>query len=466
MGLNGIGSTISAVSNSIEAFNVRLSYKQYYDLINNPSAMGAATQEYSRLYQLAKNAIAKIDSSGKIIGLYEKGKNMGQKFAGFFGYEEHNFLHVYRVAENSEMFANFINNNLKFFKGCESINPKIVKVTGIVHDLGMKDGGYIIFDDGTVQKIKYVVEHIDDFKNLKFNGGKTINLNSIDIEADLIRAMHPFNSSIEVLQNRGIFGEDSDMIATLAFLHSKSTSGVKVLQYGDDYLRQINEMFNKINNNSETLGVSIDLSRLVKMGNDGKAILDASGRYILDESVAGQLKTGSIALRVGDAHALKTGFNHGGSMIRVKTAKPLAEDSYRKTVELDELCSAEAQQSSISLIDANGDEFELLNSNPAHAFSKRIILGERSMYVEPDYRIVDGRLTYTYVVKDNNSPASTWLHGIQEKFGEYRGFQDIPQQVIIKMPKGTSSHLKEYYGELADRFSGPSDWLKIRVEVS
>lgn len=80
--------------------------------------------------------------------------------------------------------------------------------------------------------------------------------------------------------------------------------------------------------------------------------------------------------------------------------------------------------------------------------------------------IVEGdMLTYVHTVKTGECPASTWKFGIEEKFGEYRTYQGIKQQVVIELPKDSSDDLLSFYREQAENYMDDNKWLSIDIKI-
>lgn len=407
--------------------------------------------KYDAIVKFARQELGKVSS--KFAQLYEEGKFTGKLIRNFLGYEEHNFVHVQRVAAESLQIANVINQNIFSLEGCREIDLDIVYKAGLAHDLGMRKGGYILFDDGSLVKIDDVVANYELFKDKTYQGGKKkiSDFTLEELEGMLIRSQHPLNSAITVLQNRASLGQNADMIAILALVHSKSTSGVKNLMSES----QLSNMIKKLYDIQGNAGYYFDASKILEFDSSGNPLQNA-GNYVIKQDVLEQIRTGAIALRLGDAHALKTGFNHGGETITIEAINDLAKFCYEgRRFTVDELCEQEAKNASVKV----GEE-SLINDKKLEV-SKRIILGERNATVTST-KMVDGIMTYTYEIKSNSVPACTWLYGIKEKIGEYETFDTYGQRVIIELPSDMPDIIKSFYRNQAK--GAEENWLHIEIK--
>lgn len=407
--------------------------------------------KYDAIVKFARQELGKVSS--KFAQLYEEGKFTGKLIRNFLGYEEHNFVHVQRVAAESLQIANVINQNIFSLEGCREIDLDIVYKAGLAHDLGMRKGGYILFDDGSLVKIDDVVANYELFKDKTYQGGKKkiSDFTLEELEGMLIRSQHPLNSAITVLQNRASLGQNADMIAILALVHSKSTSGVKNLMSES----QLSNMIKKLYDIQGNAGYYFDASKILEFDSSGNPLQNA-GNYVIKQDVLEQIRTGAIALRLGDAHALKTGFNHGGETITIEAINDLAKFCYEECrFTVDALCEQEAKNASVKV----GEE-SLINDKKLE-FSKRIILGERNATVTST-KMVDGIMTYTYEIKSNSVPACTWLYGIKEKIGEYETFDTYGQRVIIELPSDMPDIIKSFYRNQAK--GAEENWLHIEIK--
>lgn len=456
----GAGSSILGESFDLRKYfkdskNVELSSK-----VNNKNPftemLSDKNKNYNALVADAKSKLYKLDQ--KLVKLYVQGKATGINVRNFIGYEEHNFVHVTRVAEESAKIVSLINANVANLDGYGRIDADVVYKAGLAHDLGMKSGGYVLFDDGTFVKIDDVVSNFEQFSSKTYNKGKILSKSTLEnVEGDLIRSQHPLNSAISVLQNREVFGENVDLIAILALSHSKSTSGVKNIMN----VEQLSSMVRKLYENQENGNYRFDISKILKCDANGNP-LEIDNSYVFASDVVEQIRSGSIALRAGDAHALKTGFNHGGEAILIESLEDLECVLYsldNNDYTLSDLCKLEADKSVIKIV-SEEQEIELIK-NKDMEFSKRIILGEKNTYVSST-DVVDGVLTYTHIVKSNTAPACTWLHGIEEKFGEYATYNNLKQSVVIELPKDAPVEIREFYNSQAKK--NEKDWLQIIVK--
>lgn len=366
-----------------------------------------------------------------LVDFYEDAKDLGVKNDVFLGYEEHNFVHVTRVADTSvsvlEQLNKMINDGtLKDFK---TIDSDIIYKAGLAHDLGMKDGGYSKYKltpDGNFMKDK------DGNKILV----KTFEKIPDNANGNVIRTNHSLNSAITVLQNKELFGDDSEMIACLAFIHSKSTSGVKDILDTNELASMIKCLYD----NAEECGYKFDINKFGHMDN--------LGQFVFNDGVAEQMRTGAVALRVGDAHAAKTGFNHGGGKLEIEKLPDSVVTTQNFKQDISKLCELEASDAKINV---NYNDSTIPLEGGSYDFSKRVVLGERNV-ITLDSRVENGTLIHTHVVKTESNPACSWVFGIKEKLGEYETFSAVPQKVEIQLPSDASPDLYLYYQEFINQY--------------
>lgn len=418
--------------------------------------------------RMAKDKLIKIHP--KLMKLYEEARISAKNLAFFLGFEEHNFLHVNRVADESVNVAAAISELIDNGKlnGYGKIDSDVLYKAGLAHDLGMKQHGFVVFGDKTMAAIDDIIENPYKYesqirKTLDLDASK--NLEDIfDLEGQLVRKYHPLNSAITVLQSPEVFGNNSEMVACLALIHSKSTSGVRnVDSYGE-----LSKMVQTLYENQKLNGQQIykfDASKIVECNAQGvplTQIVDGNEVYIFKEGVVDDFRSGAVALRVGDAHAHKTGFNHNGQAINIKE-NPTAEltISNSNNQKLKSLCELEASNAVVEIGNKNSTQL----AGGSYEYSKQIVLGESNAYTGNTY--VDGDvLTYDHFVKTSNSPACTWKHGISEKIGEYATFKNIKQKMNVYLPENASDDLLEFYLDQSTAFiknEKCGDWLEINI---
>ena len=376
----------------------------------------------------AKKELEKINT--KIVELYEDAKNSaGKKIEFFKGFEEHNFVHVSRVAHETVATSKVLNELIDkgIIKGCEKVDENTLFFSGLAHDLGMSNGGYKLIDD-----------KLYSISQLEGNLG------------EMVRKEHPFNSAIIVLQNKEIFGENSEFISCLALIHSKSNSGVGEVNSAKNLSELVRKLYRgekKVKDVNGNVVYEFDISKIVEVDENGKPLYQDAEKKIFKfkPGVQEQLKTAAICLRVGDAHARKTGFNHGGSQLKILSRTTSNEDNKDFLVYTEDL---------------KGERFFFSENDKGNLFSKQIILGERNTYNLPTTIEIDANgekyLTFNHYVKSSDCPKLTWKKGIAEKFGEYRSFattEGLKMRVNVILPKNMPSKIIDDYKEMAEEFS-------------
>lgn len=389
----------------------------------------------------------------------------------FHSFEEHNYVHITRVGEASYNEAVLLNQLIqkgKLPKGYGKVSPELLRLAGIVHDLGMRDQGYQLIR--TFEKSDTGVEV-----------EKSELAPLVDENGFAIRTWHPFNSAVTILQNRAIFGKDTEMLAVLAYLHSKSSSGVKSEQLVNSaYISNVVRILSENNTVNGQEVFSFNIGNLVQM-KDGQPIFEdstikvepkkhdvhtvKSKNYQFKGDTLGQIITGALALRMGDAHATKTGISHGGGIIEA-SKYPSIEDTLERLkdiattdVDVEALAQTEAEASDVT-IDLLGEK-QVLKDSPEDIISKRYIIGEQNAEVMKD-TIDSDTLVHTVQVKTELAPASTWLHGVVDKCGEYS--KDIIQDIIVILPEDTAETVRIFYQDQAAHFNNGSTNITIKIK--
>ena len=414
---------------------------------------------YRKKVHFAINEILK-KANPKLVELYDMGKKTGRGILGFRGYEEHNYLHVVRVANESVSVLKKFNSildgtangvklgdRLKISQYYGKISEDIIYYAGLAHDLGMILRTYSKYKLKTIDAEGIVRQ---EFQKV---GKDTIETKLYEkvfntLISDVIRKNHALGSAIIVLKEN-LFGTNNEMISVLAALHSKSSSGVK------DLLNEnaVKDVILDLYNNRENCGYNFDISKfgtLTEVVNSDGTIKQV---FDIDNEVLKQIRTGTYALRLGDAHAEKTGFNHGGGMFKIdKVPLPLSENSYADVKEFDNICFDEIKDAAVSVEYLDDGTIQVISGDTdvsgdrGFEFSKRVIFGERNVYpVQTEVR--DGHMVYIQEVKTTNTPACTVEHGIIEKFGEYNTATGIPQDVLVVLPEDTPEYIFRYYRE-------------------
>lgn len=414
---------------------------------------------YRKKVDFAINEILK-KANPKLVELYDMGKKTGRGILGFRGYEEHNYLHVVRVANESVSVLKKFNSildgtangvklgdRLKISQYYGKISEDIIYYAGLAHDLGMILRTYSKYKLKTIDAEGIVRQ---EFQKVGENTIETKLYEEVfnTLISDVIRKNHALGSAIIVLKEN-LFGTNNEMISVLAALHSKSSSGVK------DLLNEnaVKDVILDLYNNRENCGYNFDISKfgtLTEVVNSDGTIKQV---FDIDNEVLKQIRTGTYALRLGDAHAEKTGFNHGGGMFKIdKVPLPLSENSYADVKEFDNICFDEIKDAAVSVEYLDDGTIQVISGDTdvsgdrGFEFSKRVIFGERNVYpVQTEVR--DGHMVYIQEVKTTNTPACTVEHGIIEKFGEYNTATGIPQDVLVVLPEDTPEYIFRYYKE-------------------
>ena len=187
---------------------------------------------YTKEVKQAKEVLTKVDSSGRLVELYNEGIKTGSEYLTFLTYEEHNFAHVTRVAERSKATLNALYKLIDSgeIEGLKKIDNRIVYLAALSHDLGM---GHPVID----KNFKKFEGNIPKTREGGFN----------------IRKGHSNSSAAIVLEFSDVFKEDTEIISAVACIHSKSSSGV--LDIFND--AEISDMIEKLYNSTKERRIQI-----------------------------------------------------------------------------------------------------------------------------------------------------------------------------------------------------------------
>ena len=397
--------------------------------------------DYDEAVNSAKVRMTQYDP--RLTDIYDEGKATGATKPHFLGYEEHNYIHVTRVADESKDTMHALEQLIDEgnVSGLGKLDDGIIEASGLCHDTGMRAGGKAIPYNKKTGEFGTIGEIVDD------NG-------------DIIRGGHPSKSAVTVLENQ-IGGDDAEMVAALDFLHSKSNSGVKNI-VSDEQLAKMLQVIDE--NSAKGANYAFDITKF--------GTVDGNGTFIPDSEQFAKLKSGAIALRVGDARAAKTGFNQAGNMIDiVQSSDPSVTINSAKQIDfpslsakekesaLSSLCDLEAEQGVVDIVTRDGTRTAVAGGQ--YDFSRKVILGESNCACKPVY-VEDGMLVYVDEVLTEQAPASTLVHGLTEKFGEYASFKDIvKQKQIIQLPSDCSEEVFNFYKGILPQTDG---YAKLQID--
>jgi hypothetical protein len=381
----------------------------------------------------------------------------GKKIFEF--YDTHTQAHIKLVQENSIFELTKIQESLRL-RGPNSgfIDPigladrlsvENVGLGAKCHDLGMaKDGVYKhseIVDGEIVSEMRRITDKtgvtmtkviekkakstsvedaLSDIDNTDVSTKKSLETKQLSYE-DAIRESHTLNSALETLRILENVDCDKESIALEIFLHSKSNSGVSLLDLvGDE-------------NKAAWISAINDLEAAAKLA-DVK--FDKSKFYIggdLNVFKLEQVAMEALALRIGDSHAIKIRQSQAGHDLIASRDITYLPKSYDDEI---------IHNTAYIIRDGVSD----VVTNP---LSYKIIIGEQNVESMITSVNPDGTLVRTFTIFDEGAPYSTLEHGILERFGEYKsasGNIGDYQIVQINLPKGTPPEVKQLYEDILE----------------
>ena len=385
----------------------------------------------------------------KVAPAYENGVEIAKKIKdrGFDTYKEHNDLesgHIEKVREKSIEAADvlsqhFAENN---YNGLYSpnIDCKTVEMMAIYHDTGM---------DANIDAEK-------------FNG---------ELSAKQIRDAHSLQSAIHALRDRDFIESKSvnaDEVALGCLLHSKSNSGVSNLSSAEQWetaisrLKQGVDDFNKANPSER---ITFDTSFI--MNEDGS----------LKPEILAQLRSESLALRIGDAngHDSKSDVSQSGKDIKfdLRNCEVQNCEYSAETIKKIEEADRSGLLSEVEHSDVYVSDKLLTNKDDESGISRAFSLGEGN-FKDLSFAVVEGKPSEVIKLENCDAYPLSTQFCIEERVREINtakidddyvperlaGMSDeqynklkntyadqtakIDSQIIIDLPNASDSTLKSY----------------------
>lgn len=220
------------------------------------------------------------------------------------GYTDHGFEHVKQVAAN---VLNSLRAYEKFAKeqgiepGSEAaMSTKCLLIAALYHDTGM-DGGLKDTEAYQRQRAEHEKRQLEDArpdKRMKEFG-------------EVIRSGHPLQSALHILQDAQALkkmGIDPNETAVLAFLHSKSNSGVKIGNNPGEWSRNCADFKERCDN--ENIKENLNAYARPVMNSDGKQAEDEKHRPVWEvtDQEAFARREFEVAVQRLDREAREKGF--------------------------------------------------------------------------------------------------------------------------------------------------------------
>lgn len=399
---------------------------------------------------------------------YENASSIAGDLSAFKTYRSHTEDHVQEVAQKTMESVNSIkaaldNNPVEGFSS--NVNSYECYVAALWHDVGMAAGteGMLSYDS-TYENGKIVTKPLVETKN----GGVT-------------RSNHSFNSAMNVLANSeqiSALGVDPNNVALLAFAHSKSNSGVSVVNNAADWSLCIDKINSAVNYHNEhnpnnpivfsNTGGTNFIESLVASGILDDASTTGSTKAIYKNGVKvdeityngyninpdklGELASGTYALRLGDANTNNNniGTNQAGQKIDMSSLQRNGTTSFDTSAgfgDINKLVDSEAAGSTIKI----GSETVTLDT-----YGAGYVLGESNIDFSTDVS-TGGSLVEKFTVLDPTDYPACTAFNIDERLGEVatadKGKFKTKIEICLSskdVPAASKPQIEAYYKAFAE----------------
>ena len=340
---------------------------------------------------------------------YENGVEVAKKIedGGFDTYKEHNDLesgHIEKVREKSIEAADILSEHFteNNYNGLYSsnIDYKTVEMMAIYHDTGM---------DANIDAEK-------------FNG---------ELSAKQIRDAHSLQSAIHALRDRDFIESKSvnaDEVAFGCLLHSKSNSGVSNLSSAEQWKTAISRLkqgvddFNKANPSER---IKFDTSFI--MNEDGS----------LKPEILAQLRSESLALRIGDAngHDSKSDVSQSGKDIKfdLKNCEVQNCEYSAETIKKIEEADRSGLLSEVEHSDVYVGDKLLTNKDDESGISRAFSLGEGN-FKDLSFAVVEGKPSEIVQLENCDAYPLSTQFCIEERIREINTAKIDDDYVLERLP--------------------------------
>lgn len=440
-----------------------------------------------------REALQLTGESGKFVKtamqIYQQGlAAAATKYSEFYqNFRDHGFKHALEVTKYAMELAQELN--------LSEAEIEIVSYAALAHDFGMQ-GGKVYIDESLLEKFaKSYRKHkgekestnepaykemfrkdllkesrvwdIDGLQTyLKETYGEFIS--NKDFIMNVARSSHPLNSALDILANSEIvptelqekivkeFGLENaentaaSLIAILAMSHSKSTSGIKLMDQRQMWLSCVE----KLKLSAESRGVAGNLN------------IEVLNKIINDPKLFEKLQDMAVLIRDGDAMSkvvskdgtLKTIMQNGEEAILGITAVR-GENLFN---EEGKLIDAKTEQSRIKEVTTRG---RIVNDG----FSRSIHIGELNTEYSSKYTTENGKkYEATVTVKDSSlAPHSTISQSILERLGELNTYTNMDERTFtIYLSRETDLRIIDLYNEEIETWKSKTlDATKAELEA-
>ena len=484
---------IEAIEKLKTSFEERMNSETKVTLAKAINYIGELTIEEVDWLIENREALQLTGESGKFVKtamqIYQQGlAAAATKYSEFYqNFRDHGFKHALEVTKYAMELAQELN--------LSEAEIEIVSYAALAHDFGMQ-GGKVYIDESLLEKFaKSYRKHkgekestnepaykemfrkdllkesrvwdIDGLQTyLKETYGEFIS--NKDFIMNVARSSHPLNSALDILANSEIvptelqekivkeFGLENaentaaSLIAILAMSHSKSTSGIKLMDQRQMWLSCVE----KLKLSAESRGVAGNLN------------IEVLNKIINDPKLFEKLQDMAVLIRDGDAMSkvvskdgtLKTIMQNGEEAILGITAVR-GENLFN---EEGKLIDAKTEQSRIKEVTTRG---RIVNDG----FSRSIHIGELNTEYSSKYTTENGKkYEATVTVKDSSlAPHSTISQSILERLGELNTYTNMDERTFtIYLSRETDLRIIDLYNEEIETWKSKTlDATKAELEA-
>ena len=479
-------------------FEERMNLEANESLTNVINYIGELTIEEVNWLIANRKALQLTKESGKFVKtamqIYQQGLEAAStKYKDFYqNFRDHGFKHALEVTKYAMELSQELN--------LSEAEIEIVAYSALAHDFGMQ-GGKVYIDESLITKFaKYYIKHLgknpndiellndlkNDFRDKLISKKETANtetsriwdidklqkylkqtygnfISNKDFIMDVARSSHPLNSALDILANsekiplelqRMIAKEfnvenyenvATSLIALLAMSHSKSTSGIKLMDQKQMWLNCV-----------EKLRLSAETRKVGKTKIVDYLNVEALNKIINDPELFEKLQDMAVLIRDGDAMSKVVSKDNNTETIMQNgeiAICDVSDVSGEKLFHEDRtLIDVEEEQSRIKEETTSGRKLDTKDDS----YSKGIHAGELNTEYSSNYTKENGKKKYdaTVIVKNSNSvPNSTLGQSILERLGELNTYTNMDIRTFtIYLSSETDSRIIELYKKAI------SDW--------
>lgn len=393
---------------------------------------------------------------GNVLDYYQEASELAGSLDAFKTYRTHTEGHVIEVADMSmQAMANIEKSLDSKYQG--QFNYYELYAAAIWHDVGMGASS------------NGLIKGIDSHFNKKTGEFSPTILEETNA-GNVTRSNHALNSALMILENSAYFnsiGLDANVVALLAFAHTKSNSGIADITNSSNWdtaIRMLDASWAKKNEGTKYTGF---IDGLLENG----VIEEINGEYVFTSEYKTQIYTETYALRYGDANTTNQnlGINQNGKEIDIGVNNPNSVGTYnnQEFESIVDVIVAEYSAIQTGVNDKgrptygiNADKAKItidgktLSIDECDPITVAFVIGENNVKFSTSSTspisksLPDGYLHETFEIIDSKTVGPT-MFNISERLGEaFTGFKMMKDETVfadIVFPEGTSQEIIDFY---------------------